>query len=341
MNKKIHKKILVSGVIATLSFLPGCTDTFKGGSTSTQTTVENKGAETVPMTGEVLMSINGVPAITTDSLAKQKENLLRANPGMKQAIAELDPLVIDRTIFEGLFLDRIIDEYLTSRNITTSSEYQADLEAVCDAQRKALNVQYFSKQIPVTVSESEIRDFYETNKDTMLKISQGGVAASGIEFADGAAARAFVAQVKASPGGFKKVAQDDGLNAKIKDFKLVNNQSVGIDGQLRDKIAAIKTVPSVEMFEVNGMFWVINATEKEEPKYVPYEQIKDGIKEQLEKQKRGEAGMKEIENLKKQYNVEINEQYFMPAQQEVPASAQAMANPNVNNQVHDKEQRLA
>jgi len=339
MNKKIHKKILVSGVIATLSFLPGCTDMFKGGSSSTQTTAESKGAATGSMTGEVLMSINGVPAITVDSLAQQKENLLRANPGMKQAVEQLDPLVVDRSIFEGLFVDRIIDEYLSVNNINTSNEYQAELEALCDAQRKALNVKYFGEQIRVTVSEPEIRNFYETNKDAMLKISQGGVAASGIEFADGAAARAFVARVKASPGGFKKVAQEDGLNAKIKDFKLVNNQSVGIDGQLRDKIAAIKTVPSVEMFEVNGMFWVINATEKEEPKYVPYENIKDRIKEQLEQQKRGEAGMKEIEKLKKEYNIEINEQYFIPAQA-AQDNMQAMANPAAS-QVQDRDQRVA
>lgn len=339
MNRKTHKKILVSGVIATLSFLPGCTDMFKGG--SAQVPTENRSTEkpATSMTGEVLVKIQGVPVITTDSLAQVKEDLLKANPQLRQGLAAIDPMVIDRNLLDGLVVEKIIDQYLTTNKINTSKEYQAELEALYDAQRKALNVKYFGEKIAIAVSDSEIKDFYDTNKETMLKISQGGVAASGIEFADAAAANAFVARVKSSPGGFKKAAQDDGLNAKIKDFKLVNSQSVGIDAQLRDKIAAIKTVPATEMFEVNGAFWVVNATEKEEPKYVAYEQIKDRIKEQLEQQKRGEAGMKEIEKLKQEYAVEINDDYFMPAEQAAEENAQAMANPAAAHTQRD--QRVA
>jgi hypothetical protein len=341
MNKKTHKKILVSGVIATLSFLPGCTDMFKGG--NAQAPTENRTAAPA-LTGEVLVRIKGVPAITTDSLNREKENLSNANPAIKQAFATLDPqqlLAVDRNLLDGLIAQKMIEEYITSHKIDKTNKYQSELEYLYAERRGMLNEKYFGEQIAVTVSEPEMKSFYEANKDTMLRISHGGVAATGIEFADGAAARAFAARVKSSPGGFKKVAQDDGLTAKIKDFKLVNNQSVGIDGQLRDKIAAIKTVPSVEIFEVNGMFWVINATEKEEPKYVPYEQIKDRIKEQLELQKRREAMIANLENLKKEYDVEINEDYFMPEQSEMETNAQAMMNPAAAPHVQDKEQRLA
>lgn len=338
MNTKTHKKILVGGVVATLSFLPGCMDTPKT-NTNSMTTETINVRESAPMTGDVLVTIKGAPAITTDGLDKEKEKLLKANPQIKQAIAFMDPQELDRNILEGLISQRLIDEYIAANKINETNEYKEALNDLYDAQKQFLNLKYFSERNPVSVSESEIRNFYEANKDKQLRVSQGGVAATGIEFADGAAARAFASRAKTSPGGFKKVAQDDGLNAKIKDFKLVNNQSVGIDEQLRDKIAAIKTVPSTEIFEVNGMFWVINATSKEDPKYLPYDQIKDRIREQLEQQKRVESFTKDVENLKKEYGVEINEEYFKPAAAQQAANMQP-AGSSLAPAV-EKEQRLA
>lgn len=343
MNNKISNKILVGGVVATLSFLPGCTDMFKGSNNqaTVSTATENRSSQATALTGDVLVTMKGVPVITTDSLEKEKEKLLKANPNLKQAIAFMDAREIDRQILEGLVHQKAIDEYVIANKIDQTAAYQAELRDLYESMERLLNSKYFTERNPVTVSEGDIKNFYETNKDKSLKLSQGGVVATGIEFADGASARAFAARAKTSPGGFKKVAQEDGLNAKIKDFKQVNNQSIGIDEQLRDKIAAMKTVPSVEVLESNGIFWVINATAKEESKYVPYDQIKDRIKEQLEQQKRGEAFTKDVENLKKEYGVEINEDYFKA---ETPATAadnsQAMTNISAS-QAPAKEQRLA
>jgi len=342
MNNKTHKKILVGGVIATLSFLPGCTDMFKGGSAQNQT--ENSStANRVPMTGEVLVTMKGAPAITTDSLELEKEKFLKANPQIKQALAFMDPKAFDRNMLEGLIHQKIVDEYIVSNGINASAAYKAELKDLCESMERMLNSKFFSEQKAVSVPDSEVRAFYDANKDKLrgVMISQGGVAATGIEFGDGAAARAFVARVKTAPGGFKKVAQDDGLTAKIRDFKLVNNQSIGIDEVLRDKIAAIKTVPSVELVDANGTFWVINATAKEEPKFIPYEQIKDKLKQELEQNKRVEIFEKEINALRSQYGVEVNEDYFKleeaPEQGAMPTGAMASAAPVQDAQ----EKRLA
>src|SRR3990172_3620424 len=319
MNNKIHKNMLVGGVVATLSFLPGCIDMFKGDQAPTETRSSQEGR--TPMTGEVLVTMKGMPAITTDSLQLEKEKLLKANPQIRQALAFMDSKEVDRNILEGLINQKIVDEYIVANNINQTAAYQAELKDLCDSMERMLNSKFFSERKAVSVPESEVRSFYEANKDKIqdLTISQGGVAATGIEFADAATARTFATRAKTAPGGFKKVAQDDGLTAKIRDFKLVNNQSIGIDEQLRDKIAAIRTAPSVEVFDVNGMFWVVNATAKEEPKYIPYEQIKDRLKEQLEQNKRVEVFGKEIDALKKEYSVEVNEDFFkspeMPQEQ--------------------------
>jgi hypothetical protein len=155
-----------------------------------------------------------------------------------------------------------------------------------------------------------------------------------------------VARAKAAPGGFKKVAQDDSLNAKIKDFKLVSSQSIGIDEPLRDKIVGIKVVPSVEMFEVNGKFWVVNATSKEEAKYIAYEQVKDKLQQELEQSKRVELLQKEIDELRKKYAVEVLEDYFksageQPVQQGMPAPDQRGGIASAADKKEVVEKRLA
>jgi len=340
MKNVTHKKFLIGGVVATISFLPGCTDMFKG-SINQASTENTRAQENAPMTGEVLVTMKGVPAITADSLEKEKEKLLKANPQLKQAFAFMDSKELDRNILEGLIHQKIVDEYVASNKINQSAAYQAELRDLYESMERMLNSKYFSERKSVNVPESDVKAFYEENKDKIqgLAISQGGIATTGIEFADGAAARAFAARAKTAPGGFKKVAQDDGLTPKIKDFKLVNSQSIGLDEQLRDKIVAIKTVPSVEVLDINGTFWVVNATAKEAPKYIPYEQIKDRLKEQLEQNKRVEIFGKEIEGLKKEYDVQVNDDYFKQDAQ-TAANSQAFANPAAD-QMPAKEQRLA
>jgi len=49
---------------------------------------------------------------------------------------------------------------------------------------------------------------------------------------------------------------------------------------------------------------------KEELEYIPYEQIKDKLKQELEHNKRVELVQKEIDDLRKEYVVEVNEDYF-------------------------------
>lgn len=326
MNKKIQKKILVGGVFVTLSFLPGCAlfDWFKG--SGGETVTESRPVEAI--TGEVLVTMKGMPIISTHTLEREKEKFLKANPQMRQALAFMDPKAFDRDFLEGLIGQKIADEYVATQGINQTEGYKTELKELCEAMEHMLNTRYFNEIKKVTISDAEVKAFYEDNKDKLRGVmtSPGGIMAAGIEFTDGAAARAFIARAKSAPGGFKKVAQDDGLNAKIKDFKLVNSQSIGLDEPLRDKIVGIKTLPSIEMFEVNGKFWVINAVSKEEPKYVPFEQIKAKLQQELEINKRVELLQKEIDVLRKEFAIEVLEDYFKQSgQEEMSAPGGALA----------------
>lgn len=313
--------MLMSGVIASLSLLPGCSML---DNTSTQeATTSRSSADSQPMTGEVLVTLKGKPAITTDSLAAEKEKFLKANPQIKAALGFMDPKAFDRNLLEGLIGQRIADEFVIDNGINKTAQYQAELRDLCESMERMLNAKFFSEKTTATVSDSEVKSFYDLNKDKLrgVIVSAGGVEAAGIEFDDAAQARAFMARAK-NAQDFRKTAQTDNMTAKIKDFKLINNQSVGLDEVLRDKIAAIKTVPTVELIEANGKYWVVAATAKEEPKYRPYNEIRDALKQELEKNKRVELFEKEIDKLRKEYGVTVNEEYFKVEE----ASSEALDN---------------
>ena len=324
--------MLIGGVVATLSFLPGCAllDMFKGGSEAAVKENRALGDGYAGMTGEVLVSLRGKPVITTDILAIEKEKFFKAHPQMVEVLRHMNSKEFDRNLLEGLIGQCIADEHVISKEINQLDQYKAELKEIHKAMESMLNAKLFNESIVVNVPESEVKSFYETNKGKLrgVALSQGGVAAMGLEFADAAAARAFVGKAKMPQSNFAKAAQEAGLTAKIKDFKLVNGQSIGMDEMLRDKIVAIKTVPSLEVIEANGAFWVVSATTKEEPTYIPYEQIKDKLRQELEQSKRVEVLEKKINELRKEYDVTVNEEYFKgnEAEQATAAARGGLAN---------------
>lgn len=341
---KSHKNKLLSGVIVTLSLLPGCwiTDMFQSKGTSSSAMPQEEPTRSMPaMTGDVIVTMAGNPIITSTILESEKENIFKSNPQIKAAIAFMDPKVLDRNLIEGLVSQAVVDKFIEDAQLNRSAEYKAELKDAYKAIERMLNAKYFSQKFKVAVSDSELRNFYEENKDKIpgLLVSQGGVVASGIQFDTESAARAFVTKVSSpTQAHFKNAAQESGLTAKVKDFKVVNNQSIGIEPLLRDKIAAIKTAPSIQVVPVDKTYWVVFAASKEDAKYRPLEQVRDGLMQELEKNKRGELFEKEINRLKKEYNVIINEAYFAGAQMPEQGEEQAV---NQVEPARTAEKRLA
>ena len=142
-------------------------------------------------------------------------------------------------------------------------------------------------------------------------VSRGGVNATGVSFTKEADAKAFLEKAKGKGATLDKVAKENNLGDKYRDFKLVNAMSIGVDPVLRDKIVALKKFPALELVKVNdNTYWVVYAASKEEQKYRSFEEVKPVIEQRLTGQKQEKAMEKAMEQLKKDYNVVINEDYF-------------------------------
>lgn len=307
------QKINVSLLAGLLLLLSGC-DWF--GKKEQKAVVKKQIANQIPLTGDVLISwqenkTEGVPLVTSSSLQVEKEKLLKTNPQLKMMIEAMDERQLDRSLSEGLMNQAIVDRYIEEKEIDKKQDYQAELQEGYKAVERMINTKFFSQALPIQVTDAEVKDFYEKNKNVVpdLLISRGGTEAMGMMFDDEKMANDFLRETKEQKN-LQKAAQKMGLTDKVKDFKVVNEQSIGIEAPLREKIVNMKTTPGTELLKVDDKFWVVYTSKKNEPKYRPLGQVKDNIKQFLEKEKRSEKFDEEMTKLKKEYKVVVNEAYF-------------------------------
>jgi hypothetical protein len=264
---------------------------------------------------DVLASLNGKPIITVESLNSDFDQLLEENPQLKSVL----PLMPDAkyNFLMGMVSQAVVDKYIEDSGIDKTAEYQKELENTMRSVKRMLNTKYFGIKHPVAVTDAEVKKFYEENKESMpdLLVSRGGVKAMGIQFDKDAMAKDFMAKAKGQD--FNKIAAQLGLKDKVVDFKLVNNQSLGVDTAIRNKLVSIKKFPALELVtDSNGKVWAVYASGSEAPEYRPFEQVKAPLKQFVEKEKRMELFDKEINKLKDTYKVEINEAYFKNQEQQ-------------------------
>jgi len=325
-NSKYRKISLFA--LLSLGLLPGCD--WLGSKTPAASTTGPVGPIAADDTSTVIVSIDGKPVVTEKRLAQVIDELVEMQPQYKVMLQMMDRKQIEQNIVDGLVKQEIIDHDIEVKNLQDTPDYKAKMERVMKMARQMVNAEQFTKNIKVNIGDSEVKAFYEKNKDVMpqLLLSRGGVHAVGVEFDNEADAQAFLTKAKAEFGGDLKKAADKLAKAdRFKDFKLVNAQSVGIDPTLRQKISAITKVPTTELVKLSkDKVWVVKATEKEDAKYRPLEQIKDDLKAFLEKEKLQERINEEIEKLHKTYKVEINADYFKPEEKEAEAGSEVAAN---------------
>lgn len=299
-----YGKFALALLLVPMVFLPGCgwLDCLRGKKESAE-----GGKAVVTMSGDVV--------ITTKSFEAEFEQLLAENPHLQSVLAMMPDA--KKNFLMGMVNQQVVDKWVSANKIDQKEEYTKELDRMMRQVKRMLNTKYFGLEHPVQVGETEVTEFYNKNKETMpdLIVSRGGVKASGVSFEKEAEAKAFVAKVRELKD-ISKAASALHVTKNLRDFKLVNSQSLGMDAALREKIVNLEKVPCVELVKVSDKsFWVVSATAKEESQYRPLEQVKAGLEQYVAKEKRMEMFDKEISKLKADYNVVINEDALKPEEQ--------------------------
>jgi hypothetical protein len=290
----------------------------------------------------VLATIEGAPLITKNMLEVEKKKLIEANPQMEAMLALMDESQLNRNLVDGMASREIIRKYVKDKNIQESEKYQKDLQMALDQVRDLLNTRFFMEDFQAGVTEDEVAEFYKENRDSIpnLMLSRGGVESVGIPFASDDAAKAFMEKVRAAKNNIAVAAKVANLGDKIKDFNLVNAESLGMEPELRDKIVAIKKTPSLQTFKVGKETWVVAAKRIEEPTYRDLDSVKAEIKQLLEKDKTMKVVEQEVARLKGEYDVKLVEEEFaapVDNAQAMQAAVQAQAEAQAVAQADEKE----
>ncbi len=301
--KNFSSKMSCALLMCSMVFLPSCDwlkDKLGLGRKSTTSAVA------AGDTTEVIATINGKPLMTAGEFEKQFKNFIEKHP-YGAMFAQMEG--VDRKIFDGLVGQKVMTRWVEEQGINETPEYKEYLDQLV----QMLNARFFQMKHPVAVSDAEIKAFYDQNKESMPEavLSRGGVNATGVQFAKEADAKAFLEKAKGKGATLEKVAKEANVGDKYRDLKLVNAASIGIDAGLRDKIVGLKKFPALEVLKAgDGSFWVVYASGKEEQKYRGYEELKQAIEQRLTAQKQEQAMEKAMEQLKKDYNVKVVEEYF-------------------------------
>lgn len=318
-------------LVSMVAVLPACT-LFKSSDNKTETPAQTQtaGADkyvSATDNSAVLATINGKPLITETMLQEEFDKFIESNPQAK-AILTLMPDA-QTQFLDAMVSQKLFDIYVNDAGIATSAEYQAELKKIQDAARQMLNAKWFNDKHPATVSDVDVRKFYDENKNNIPQLveSRGGVNAVAIQFDTEATAKAFLDKVKGKSAEFSALAKEANLADKVRDFKLVNQQSMTIDPSLRDKILAYRSFPTVELVKVNDKsFWVVNAHSKEDVKYAPFEKVKNDLREYVKNMKQGEVVKGELDKLKAKYNIKMDQAFLDKQKKEAQIDAQMLEN---------------
>jgi hypothetical protein len=288
--------------------------------------------------GEVLLSIEGKPVITVPQFEEYKNNLLESQPQLKQLLAFMPDA--EREIFQSMANEKVLELWVSKNKIDQQADYQKDRRLGLEFLDRQLAIKYFQELYPkmnkVEATDADAKKWYDEKKDATpeLLISRGGVNAKGISFDTEADAKSFLEKVTKPGADLEQLAKDQKLT--VKEFKQVGPQSFDVDTEIREKLAGLEKFPTTELIKTKNKFWVVKAIGKEEQKYVPFEQVKDPIKQQLKMQK---LFTDEIEKLKKEFKFTENKAFFESKKQEQEEQMKKMKAEMEKEQKAGKEKR--
>lgn len=289
-------------LVSVLMMLAGC-DWFKKN--------ESK-SDTSSASGDVLMTIDGAPALTAQEYEEQLALACKANPQIEMFI-QMMPNAEREYVFRGMATARLIKAWAEKEGIPSTEKFVQERKHLHDAIDLQLYMKYFDEAYPINVTDSDVQKYYEEKKDVIpgLAISQGGVESSFVRFESKSKAQDFFDKVKdvKKADSFKKIAED----AKQQVGQSVINAKSPFGDAIKTAVLETKKYPSVQMVKAGeDAYWVIFASGKTEAKYhdIKSPQVQQGLRKMISDERKEKQLEEVVEKLKTEMNVVENGKYF-------------------------------
>lgn len=324
-SKRIITKMTIA--VMMVAFLGGCKPVldFFNKKTASKKKTSTAAVQTVGK-GTILLNIDGKPAITEVDFNKHLAQMLQVNPYFRGASIDSLPAPLKRKFFDELIKQELIIAWAEKNNIDQDPEFIKSFEEMKKLVKRSLLVQRFETKLfdDISVSEKEIKDHFNKNKDKFIK-EPGGTLVEGISFDDNTSATAFYDKVKGKESEFKSIAKATDKDS-FKDFGRVEEKQSGpgvtIPAKIKEKALSLKNLPAIARVQADGKIWVICASDKKAPQYFDFAEIREQLEGMLKNNKFREILNKKVDGLKGDFTIDVNEDYFQgPAPVAPPAPA--------------------
>lgn len=309
---KNQSQLLLKGsaMILSLTFLSGC-EMFK----KKEVTESSKATTEAEAVGKTLCSINGEAVISEADFINNLKQMIQSNPYFRGATLESLPKELLRKFLDQLTTQALIEKYSIKNHIEDDAEYIKAYNETEKLLKRSLMVQVFEKKLydSLKVSDSDIKKHYAENKDRFVKVA-GGVLAMGARFESEQAADAFLTKAKSNMDDFEKLATSD-TSAKFRNFDRVTKESKGFQYEtvptpVKDAVLAMTKLPGLEKVKAGKEFWVVKAWDKQDTVIFELEEVKAHIESMLKNNLFKDALEARVKEIKKDFNVNVNEAYF-------------------------------
>lgn len=320
-KKNVFAATFMVGAVG-LSLLSGC-----GWMSSSKDAKQNDIAQSsVVNKDEILLTIDGKPVLTVQEYEDQLDAARQANREIEM-ILQMLPNAEREHIFKVFETGQVLKKWAEQEGVTSTPEFKKQQKMMYDAMDLQLCTMAFYDKNPLQISDSDVKEFYTTKKDSIpgLKIAEGGVTVAHARFDSKAAADKFLEKVKEVKdiAKFKTAAEAEQL--AVSDA-IINEKSPQSDS-LKSAVLAIKHFPKVEVVKIgDNAFWVVFASEKSEAQYhdLKNPQVQEGLKSMMSNERRQKQLEDGVEKMKKDMNVQVNDEYFENKENQKRAAMESM-----------------
>lgn len=319
----MKRKQLIPGALLAFSVLalPGCK--WFSGCSNKQECSEKAGCLGDQASGEVLLSIEGSPALTVKDIDTFIDQIAGADEQVKSMLQ--NPEYKER-IFQDKKRAIVLGKWAKDAGVREKKEYKDKEKNVLEAVRTQLDAEEFVKHHSIDVSDSDAKKYYDEskNQDPRILISPAGVKSAAVVFDSQSAANDFAKKLKDSKAkDIEKMAKEQKLT--VLPLGVVNEEAFFVDAKVKEKIMATRQTPEVIVVKGDdNKYWVVVAQKKETAQYRPFDKIKDTIKQALKAKKTEEVFENELKKIEQKLNIVENKQYFQDLKQ---TKAPMMQNP--------------
>ena len=261
--------------------------------------------------GEVLLSIDGKPALYVEDFEDQKAMAQQSNQQLSM-ILQMMPDAEYSMLFKSIEAGHLMKEWVVREGIDQNPDLVKQRRQYHDAIDLQLYMKYYEDAHPVEVSDREIEDYYKAKRDQIpgLIASPAGVDIVYVEFNTKDKAEDFASKAKdGSEKQFKSAAKESDVKVKT----MVISNDTAINEALKNSVMAATKFPSKEVVKIDdNSYWVVGMLKKKDAEYrsLDVPEIKQGITKMCKDEKREAELTKQVEKLHQKYNVVENKAYF-------------------------------